>query len=304
MVGKPNASLEKVDQIENTALRTTLERFGRTVAEQTEKERQQKAERKTAQVIQLPLWPEPVRGMPNPVLRAALFAAIHGKDRRILNDEDLASVQGVTIRFKGEQLNQEDLEVCAAAYHLARVYPLGDTIHTPAHRFLKLLGRKTGKSQHVQLHQSFRRLMQPLEIETKRYQYSGALVMEGVKDKNTRHYLIQINPKLAPLFTQGWTGLEWEQRQKLRGKPLALWLHGFYASHTEPLPYKVETLRELSGSQTKELKRFRQSLRLALADVETVGAIQSYDIDAADLVRIDKMPVITNHEKNRIRHEK
>ena len=32
-----------------------------------------------AKIIQFPLWPEPVRGMPNPVLRSALFSAIHAK---------------------------------------------------------------------------------------------------------------------------------------------------------------------------------------------------------------------------------
>jgi hypothetical protein len=257
------------------------------------------AARKSAKVIQLPLWPEPVRGMPNPVLRAALFAAIHGKDRRFINDEVVAAVQGVTIRLKGEQLNQEDLEVCAAAFHLARMHPLGDIVHTSAHGFLKLLGRKTGKSQHVQLHQSFRRLMQPLEIETSRYQYSGGMVMEGVKDKHTRHYVIKINPKLAPLFREGWTGLDWQQRQSLRGKPLALWLQGFYASHAEPYAYKVETLRELSGSNTSALKRFRQNLRAALKELEAVEAIQGYEIDADDLVHIRKAKAVTAPKKRR-----
>lgn len=251
-----------------------------------------------AKVIQLPLWPEPVRGLPNPVLRAALFAAIQGKNRRFINGETVAAVQGITIRFKGEQLNQEDLEVCAAAYHLARLHPLGDTVHTTAHGFLKLLGRKTGKSQHVQLYQSFFRLMQPLEIETQRYQYGGALVMEGVKDKETRHYVIKINPKLAPLFGQGWTGLDWEQRQRLRGKPLALWLHGFYATHDDPYPYKVETLRTLSGGHTATLYKFRQNLRRALAELEDVGAIQGYEIDATDLVHIRKAKTISSPPKN------
>jgi hypothetical protein len=32
-----------------------------------------------AEVIQLPLWPDPVRGAPNSFLRSALFAAIQGK---------------------------------------------------------------------------------------------------------------------------------------------------------------------------------------------------------------------------------
>lgn len=31
-----------------------------------------------------------------------------------------------------------------------------------------------------------------------------------------------------------WTQIDWEQRQRLRGKPLASWLHSFYASHAEP----------------------------------------------------------------------
>lgn len=304
MSGEPKTYLEELAERVDPELVATLEQFGRTIAERSAQERETTPERKSAQVIQLPLWPEPVRGMPNPALRAALFAAIQGKDRRFINGETIAAVQGITIRFKGEQLNQEDLEVCATAYHLARMHPLGDTIHTTAHAFLKLLGRKTGKSQHVQLHQSLFRLMQPLEIETKRYQYNGALVMKGVKDKETRHYVIKINRDLEPLFRQGWTGLDWEQRQKLRGKPLALWLHGFYATHAQPHPYKVETLRELSGSQTTTLYKFRQNLRRALAEVEAVGAIQGYEIDATDLVHIHKMKAIGSHQKNRKRHEK
>ena len=31
-----------------------------------------------AKVVQLPLWPEPVRGVPNSVLRSALFGAAAG----------------------------------------------------------------------------------------------------------------------------------------------------------------------------------------------------------------------------------
>lgn len=278
---------------------TRVDPEARAVLEKWKGRGGKEAEPKTAEVIQLPLWPEPVRGMPNPVLRAALFAAIQSKDRRFLNDENLAAVQGIIIRFKGEQMNQEDLDVCSAVYHLARMHPLGDTVHTSAYGFLKLLGRKTGKSQHVQLHQSFRRLMQPLEIETKRYQYGGALVTQGVKDKDTRHYVLKINRELEPLFRQGWTGIDWQQRQKLRGKPLALWLHGFYASHGQPHPYKVETVRELCGSQAKTLYSFRQQLREALAHVQTVGAIQGHEIDAADLVHIYKVKALTNYRKSR-----
>ena len=248
-----------------------------------------------AKVIQLPLWPEPVRGMPNPALRSALFSAIQSKDRRFLNDEPIAAVNGIEMRFKGEQLNQEDLDVCAQVFHLARLHPLGDTCHTSAHGLLKSLGRHIGNSEHIQLYRSLRRLQaHGVEIKAGRYTYFGSLIMKGVKDDLTRRYLIKVNPDLAPLFHNGWTALDAEQRQTLRGKPLALWLHAFYASHAEPYPYKVETLRDLCGSRDKTLRSYRQKVRHALAELQKTGAIASWHIDGdSDLVHVHKVPTIT-----------
>src|SRR6516225_7923554 len=165
--------------------------------------------RPLAKIIQLPLWPEPLRGMPNPALRSALFSAIQSKDRRYIDHELIAAVAGVEIRFMGKQLNQEDLEVCAEVFHLARLHPLGDTCHTAAHALLKSIGRHTGNSEHMQLHQSLLRLQaHSVEIKAVRYSYFGSFIMEGVKDDLTRRYLIKVNPKLAPIFHNGWTALD------------------------------------------------------------------------------------------------
>jgi TrfA protein len=254
--------------------------------------------RPPAKIIQLPLWPEPVRGMPNPALRSALFAAVQSKNRRFINYELIAAVNGIEIRFKGEQLNQEDLEVCAQVFHLARLHPLGDTCHMAAHAFLKSIGRHTGKSEHVQLHQSLLRLQaHSVEIKAGRYTYFGSLIEKGIKDEVTRHYVIKVNPDLAPLFRDGWTALDAEQRRSLRGKSLALWLHAFYASHEQPYPYKVETLRDLSGSRTASLRRFRAACRAALNELQTTGAIAAWKIDPSDLVHVDKIPAITRRRK-------
>jgi hypothetical protein len=59
-----------------------------------------------AQIIQFPLWPEPVRGMPNPALRSALFSAVQSKDRRFINYELIAAVDGLEIRFKGQLMRR------------------------------------------------------------------------------------------------------------------------------------------------------------------------------------------------------
>ena len=81
----------------------------------------------------------------------------------------------------------------------------------------------------------------------------------------------------------------WAQRQRLRGKPLALWLHGFYASHAAPYSLTVAYLHKLSGSRTKRLRKFKENLIRALRDLEAVGAIQAFEI-RDELVHVRTVP--------------
>ena len=71
--------------------------------------RQAAQEREATEVIQLPLWPEAKRGTPNSFIRSALFSAIQSKDRQFLKEVTLASQDGSTVKYTGQQLNQEDL---------------------------------------------------------------------------------------------------------------------------------------------------------------------------------------------------
>jgi hypothetical protein len=115
-------------------------------------------QRETAQNIQLPLWPEPKRGTPNSFIRSALFAAIQSKDRVFLKESTVASQKGITVKFTGEQLNQEDLSVWETLAHLGRQHPLRHVCEFAAHGLLKSLGLHTGLSQHKQLHSTIIRL--------------------------------------------------------------------------------------------------------------------------------------------------
>ena len=245
-----------------------------------------------AKVIQLPLWPEATRGAPNAVLRAALFAAIQGKGRQyMLRKELIATQDGVTIRYTGGQLDQADLDVWEQALHLARTQALGTKCYFTARGFLKALGRSTGKHDHAWLGESLARLGATwVEISDGRRTYFGSLIDGGARDEDTGRYVLEINPKLAKFYgrTQ-WTQIDWEQRQQLRGKPLALWLHGFYASHASPYPLRVAYLHKLSGSQTKQLWKFKQNLTQALRELEAIGAIKAFEI-RDDLVHVWTIP--------------
>lgn len=92
--------------------------------------------------------------------------------------------------------------------------------------------------------------------------------MEFLYDEKTEVYALRLNPNILALYEAGWTAIDWDVRKKLRRKPLALWLHGYLSSDAINYPTKVETLRRLSGSKTKELFHFKTNLRAALIDLE------------------------------------
>ena len=247
--------------------------------------------RRRAKVIQLPLWPETKRGAINAVLRSALFAAIQGKGRAALQRELVAAQQGIEIYFTGWQLSQSELDVWEQVLHLARTQATGSECHFTARGLLKALGRQTGKSDHEWLKLVVARLTGGVvEITSGGRTYFGTLVEGGARDEATGQYVVQINPKLAAFYgVAEWTQLDWEQRQQLRGKPLALWLMGFYASHARPHPLTVAYLHKLSGSQTKQVWKFKQNLAGALGELVNVGAIEAFEI-VGDLVHVWTVP--------------
>ena len=258
------------------------------IAETAKKQRRRRPA--PAKVLQLPLWPEPKRGAPNAVLRGALFAAVQGKGRIALDRELLAAQDGITIRYTGWQLTQSDLDVWEQGLHLARTQALGRHCRFTEKGFLQALGRQSGKSGRDWLRSAFARLAGAVVELTQGSRTYGGTLLEFYRDEDTGRTVLEINPKLAPFFGRSqWTQIGWEQRQQLRGKPLALWLHGFYATHAAPHALTVEYLHKLSGSQTKRLRKFKENLTHALRDLETAGAIRGFEI-RGNLVHVQTVP--------------
>jgi hypothetical protein len=278
------------------SLRRTLEAKKEAATPETP----QNAPKQSAAVIQLPLWPEPARGVPNDVLRSALFAAIH-RGREYVEDRLIAAVDGTSIRYTGRQLEQSDLDVWEQVLHLARQHPLGTVCYFKGGAFLRAIGRSGGKTNYKWLATVLTRLT-ACEVRFKRpgYIHGRGLIASYDIDEHTRLYRVCVDPDMAKLYAAGWTAIDWQRRQELRGKPLALWLHGYYATHAKPLPVKVETLRNLSGSKTKTLYHFRSALRQALDELKAIGAIASWQIDAADLVTVDRGDAITASQRRHL----
>jgi hypothetical protein len=243
-------------------------------------------------VVQLPLWPEPVRAVPNGFLRSALFGAIAKGKRRYIDGEQLAALDGVEIRYTGQRLDQGDLDVWESVLHAVRLQELGSQCRLTSYALLKLMGlTDTGKNR-VTLNKRITRLVaSALTVKQGRYSYIGSLIAGAAKDEETQEWVIELDAKLRPLFAADqFTQIEWAVRHELNGHQLAQWLHGFYATHAKPFPMKVETLHRLCGSGA-ELRRYRQTLGDALAAVEAASTAHgegfSFEI-RGDLVHVEK----------------
>jgi hypothetical protein len=246
-----------------------------------------------AKVYQFPIWPEPERGVPNELIRSALFAAIQSKDRKPLRAAKVAAQGPYTIEFTGVQLTQAHLDVFEGIMHIARGTLEGNQVRFTAHRLLKLIGRHTGGNEHERLYGMLQELTATSVAIRKGDDkvFWGSLLPKGagIGELKRREYVLEVSRELIKLFDRGFSRIEWEQRRALKQKPLACRLQLYFSSHACPYPVKVQFLREQSGGSTRSLRAFKQNLKAALDEIRAVGAIASWRIDDGDLVHVERM---------------
>lgn len=244
-------------------------------------------------VVQLPVWPEPARGVPNGMLRSALFGAIKKGPRRLMEGEEIAAQDGIEIRYTGQRLDQGDLDVWESILHVCRFQNMGSHCRFTAYSMLKLLGKTDAGSNRNNLHNRLMRLKATaIEVQQDRYSYAGSLIDDVYRDKETHEYVVVLNNKLRQLFAKDqFTQIDWSVRYALAGQPLAQWLHGYYASHAEPFPVKIETLHKLCGSEAVRIAHFKQDLKKGLDALTAASNANeqpfSYEM-RGDLVHIER----------------
>ena len=269
-----------------------IARLKETVARKVAEAKAQKKATTLDSQLRLELWPDEVRGVPNAILRGALFGV--GQERTVYKKRTLvAAVEGYEIRFKGETFNQTDLDVLEGMLHLAMPHPLGKRVEFSVHSFLKALGRGTSGKHHEEFKEQVMRLVTGgIEItDTKaRVTFMGTLVSKAFREEESGRYVVIFDKDMLNLYEAGYSHIDWNQRMALGKSTLAKWLHGFYATHAKPYPYKVETLHNLCGSADKSLRSFRQKLKKALDELVCVRAIDSWIIDQNDLVTVQRTP--------------
>lgn len=246
---------------------------------------------------QLPIWAEPLRCLPNEILRSALFSAKNRKQPRLhLKKQDIAVLFEGYIQYSGEELRQTDEHVWLQLIHLAKERPLGSLVEFTPYAFCKAVGWSICNASYRRLRESLERMQATsLSVYSKRLSQGVSISMLPVfawrdssqPQQTLKHYQVQVAPQLIELFgSEHYTRIEWEQRLALP-VGLATWLHGYFASHREPFPVKIETIKKGSGIETESLAKLRQLIKTALSELVEVGFLSEGKI-VGDVVHVKR----------------
>jgi len=254
--------------------------------------------------LQLPIWPQDLRGLPNAFARSALFTVANMRkgERKNMKRHAIATLKGIEISYTGEELRQDDEDVFLQILHIARNQELGTAVRFTAYSMISELGWTRNSSSYRRLVDCLDRMKASSIAVTVsgqngvRENYTGSLIRsfrwkeEGASGTPMREWEILLEREIISLFNpHSYSRLDWKMRLKLPA--LEKWLHSFYHTHSQPFPYKVETIHQLTGSEIplKEIRKFRYKLKKALENLVELGFFDSAMIDPrTDLVHVER----------------
>lgn len=252
--------------------------------------------------VQLPMWDDDLRGVPSPFARGALFTAVKsdGTKRDYYRSKEIATLAGIEITYRGEELRQDDYSVFLNILHFARHYDLGKPIPFTAYQMLKELGWSINTDEYAHLRECCERLLATsVTIRLPKMGgsqgFSGSLVQSFAwKDEGGQQlsqWRVMLEPRIAALFIDPLLSLmNPAERKAIGGRaPLAQWLHSFLCTHQKPFAISVEKYYELSGSRTANMGDFRARLKLAFLKLVNIGFLESFEF-RKDVVHVIRVP--------------
>ena len=237
--------------------------------------------------LPLPLWGGTERGIPNGLLRSAIFGMVERGKRAHLSNVHLYTARGTRLRFSGYELDQKDCDVFMALLNL--VQEQGSyRAKCSFYGLRKILSVGKGANSTAALKKSIERLTEAfLVMDTPGFYYCGHLVDSFAYSEKEDTYVARINPELAVLFNDGYARLRMETRILLKGD-LAKFLHGLVLSHKapshKPQTYKLETIRALSRSNEKQKRNFKTKIKDGMEQLKKQGIILKWSISKEDLL--------------------
>jgi hypothetical protein len=265
------------------------------------------AESAAIQQLSLPFWPPHFRALPNEIFRSALFNARNkSRTREHMKEREIYVIGDGRITYTGEELRQDDETVWLQLIQLAKSQPLGETVRFTARSFLLAIGWAVKSESYGRLRDCLTRMQATsLQVVVKRLDGDNKKGEENGKaismipsfewrDPHTRaplrQYTVQLAPQLVDLYGgKGYfTRVEWTRRLDLPSG-LATWLHGYFASHEQPFPIKLATIKAGAGLTTSTPKHLRELVKTALDELKRVRFLEDWSLGLDDLVKVERL---------------
>jgi len=233
-----------------------------------------------ADIIRFPNCPPEKQAAPSSLLRSALFGVVRRGKRSYLEDVEIASWQGLSIRYTGQKLMQSDQDVWLACVE-ACARQKSTNIVIPQREFMRLCSTKITNPKW--LFKTLERLVfANLKLESHRFQYVGSLIFSAMRDKESGHIEISLNPKMLGLFGGNVTHIDTTQRHALK-MDLAKWLQGYVCSHKstwqKPHFISLEKLRDLSGVEISAIRDFRVKIKKAMGELKEADVVAGWKLE-------------------------
>lgn len=244
-------------------------------------------------------WAKAARCLPNELCRFAIFSLGTSKQREIWdldNPLNVVRIDGeetkLELTYAGKELRQDDLDVYLELLHYARDADISKELSFKRADLMKSLGQPQQSFYYDRLLSSMRRLSNA-NIEGLITRKSNGVVIHHrfnfnlvdsfqYKEFNgemARQWKYRLPPELIEFFTEnGFARIDHKRRQALKNNQIAKWLQMYFASHRKNNTYaiKVETLMELCGSNSHNIRSFRQKVAIALKLLKATGIADAY----------------------------
>lgn len=265
---------------------------------------------------QLVLWPESQRGIPNELVRCAVFSAKNRKEQREVYRANapltVPVIGGGEVIYTGEELRQDDETVWMQLVHMSKESRSPVVYFTP-YSFFKSINWPYKGTSYTRLLTTIRRLKgASIEVYSSRFDrgMSASLIADFTYNKKSdgEPWSVRVftpENELLFLFDKFYSRVDWETRLALP-EGVSTWLHGFFSSHREPFDHRVETLAIGAGltlespddehldpaariaKRKERLREAKKTIKRALESLQNMGFLKSFEITRAGLVHVER----------------
>ena len=247
----------------------------------------------------LPAWSKDYRAIPNALARSALFTVSRNGDRKLFRDEVIASTKDISLIYTGEELRQDDADVFLQVINIAKEQLIGEDIKFTAWSMILQLGWTKNAGSYARLKRSIGRMLDgTLSMVVSRpddtnVYYAGHLIssfvyLEKLTDVQLSQWSVSLQREMVDLFAPDtFSLLHWPTRRTF--SPTTKWLHSYYSTHKRPFPVKLETLRRIMASETKNFRAYKLNIKESLKIlVETKFFLTAHVDPVTDLVHVER----------------